>query len=218
MRHYFTAAVLAAATVLPAFADDPKKDDKPAADAYVKAGAETGKLVEVNESAKSIKVEVTTDVTKPNNNEIRALADCQNQLQQAIARRDRNAAINLEQQIAQHSAHLQTVEHKTTKMEFAGTDDVQVRRESPPPLYDDKGNLRKPTDKELKDLKGDPKLPGYQAEFTDLKQGDYVKVTLVKKKPTAEEKPKPGDPPPEKTDNPPLASIIEIVAAPKATK
>jgi hypothetical protein len=80
------------------------------------------------------------------------------------------------------------------------TDDVKVRTKNPPVAYDDKGNKKKYTAKELKELKGDAKLPGYAAEFSDLKQNQVVEVSLVRKK---------GD-----KEGKPLASVIFIEIQP----
>jgi len=81
-------------------------------------------------------------------------------------------------------------------------DDVKVRTKNPPVAYDDKGNKKKYTAKELKELKGnDPKLPGYSAEFNDLKQNQVVEVSLVRKKS-------------DRNAKQPLASVILIVAQP----
>ena len=76
-------------------------------------------------------------------------------------------------------------------------DEVKVRTKNPPIQYDDKGNKKKYTAKELKDLKGDSKLPGYTAEFGDLKTNQYVQITLVRKKS-------------DKAAKQPLASVILI--------
>lgn len=63
------------------------------------------------------------------------------------------------------------------------TDEVKVRTKNPPVAYDDKGNKKKYTQKELQELRGsDKKLPGYTAGFEDLKTNQYVQITLVRKK------------------------------------
>ena len=82
-------------------------------------------------------------------------------------------------------------------------DDVKIRTENPPVAYDDKGNKKKYTEKELRELKGDPKLrlPGYSAEFNDLKVNQVVEVSLVRKKS-------------DKAAKEPLASVIFIVRQP----
>jgi len=77
------------------------------------------------------------------------------------------------------SFHLQVGKQDVKVMTI---DDVKIRTKNPPVAYDDKGNKKKYTAKELKELKGDSKLPGYTAEFNDLKQNQVVEVSLVRKK------------------------------------
>jgi hypothetical protein len=64
----------------------------------------------------------------------------------------------------------------------------KVRTYDLPPNYDEKGNPKKYTKEELQKLKGDDpaekKLPGYKADFPDLKVGDYVEVSVSVFKPT----------------------------------
>jgi hypothetical protein len=99
------------------------------------------------------------------------------------------------------SFHLQLVGARQD-VKVMTTDDVKVRTKNPPVAYDDKGNKKKYTAKELKELKGnDPKLPGYTAEFNDLKQNQVVEVSLVRKKSDRDAKQ-------------PLASVILIVTQP----
>src|SRR5258708_23890524 len=62
-------------------------------------------------------------------------------------------------------------------------DEVKVRRMNPTPAFDDKGKPKPYTAKELKNLKGpDPKLPGYNSDYDELKKGQTVKVFLGMKK------------------------------------
>jgi hypothetical protein len=64
-------------------------------------------------------------------------------------------------------------------------DDTKVRRKNPPAQYDSKGNPKRYTPKELKELQGpDPKLPGYTADWDDLKRTQFLRVYLVKEKET----------------------------------
>ncbi|HTU16527.1 MAG TPA: hypothetical protein VMG10_00565 [Gemmataceae bacterium] len=78
--------------------------------------------------------------------------------------------------------HLEVAKGKWVDPEWQATDDVKVRTRNPPPAFDDKGKPKRYTKKELRELQGDPKLPGFPAEFSDLKTGQYVQVTLVQKK------------------------------------
>ena len=87
------------------------------------------------------------------------------------------------------------------KEKLMTVDDVKIRTQEPPVAYDDKGNKKKYTAKERKELKGDdPKLPGYTAGFEDLKVNQIVQVSLVYKKSDKTMKP--------------LASLILIVRQP----
>jgi hypothetical protein len=220
-------------TVLPAFAGDKdKKDPAPDAKKYettnnektIKAGTVAGKVVEVNETAKSLKVEVTIQYSKPNLGEIQALEQAQLNYARAVAAHDINGAYNARVDMANHAARLSSIEKKTKQVEVTSEDNVKIRQAEPPPAYDDKGNLKKRTEKELKELKGDPKdpdskLPGYPAQFSDVRQGSYVKVTLVKKKETHPTTPKPKDADPDPLgDNLPQASLIVILADPMPAK
>jgi hypothetical protein len=96
------------------------------------------------------------------------------------------------------SFHLQVGKQDVKVMTI---DDVKVRTKNPPVAYDDKGNKKKYTAKELKELKGDSKLPGYSAEFNDLKQNQVVEVSLVRKKN-------------DKGSKQPLASVVLIITQP----
>jgi hypothetical protein len=71
------------------------------------------------------------------------------------------------------------------EVELLVADDLKVRVMQPPVEFDEKGKPRKRTAKELKELKGgDPKLPGYQADFDSLKPNQVVRLTLIGKKDT----------------------------------
>jgi hypothetical protein len=69
----------------------------------------------------------------------------------------------------------------TTKdVEFQAMDDVKVRTMLPPEPFDSKGNIKKFTKEELKELKGkDKTLPGYESSTDILEVGQVVQVTLV---------------------------------------
>jgi hypothetical protein len=59
-------------------------------------------------------------------------------------------------------------------------DEVKVRKRYPPnPYVDKQGKQRQPTDKELKELKGDSSLPGFAARFEDLKSACTVLILIV---------------------------------------
>jgi hypothetical protein len=67
-------------------------------------------------------------------------------------------------------------------VEVQAIDDVVVRLSYPKPDFDDKGRPKKYTKAELKELKGDSKLPGYKAEFGDVQTDQIVSLTIVRRK------------------------------------
>lgn len=73
------------------------------------------------------------------------------------------------------------------------TDDMVVRMLNPPAKFEN-GKARRYTSKELKEMRGDSKLPGYSAELESIKTDQLVKVQLVRKK----DVPKAKTPPPVK--------------------
>jgi hypothetical protein len=72
--------------------------------------------------------------------------------------------------------------HKT--IELRAAEDMIVRTAAPPLVRDDKGKPIQHTAKELKELKGEGNLPGYQAELSSLKKGQSVMCYYVLPKPT----------------------------------
>jgi hypothetical protein len=76
------------------------------------------------------------------------------------------------------------------QVKLAVADAVQVRARLLPMAFDDKGSPRKLTKEEVKELRGtDPKVPGYAADYSDLKTGQAVIIYLGRMKTT---KPKDG--------------------------
>jgi hypothetical protein len=89
--------------------------------------------------------------------------------------------------------NLYNVVNRTQDIEFQAEEDVKVRTTELPEQFDEKGNIKKYTKEELKQLKGkDKDLPGYESTFEALRAGQLVQVTLTThkaKKPAAS----PGD-------------------------
>jgi hypothetical protein len=68
----------------------------------------------------------------------------------------------------------------STDYEMQNKESVKVRVLKLPDQFDEKGKLRKPTSKELAELKGkDKNLPGYESAVEKLESGQRVTVTLV---------------------------------------
>jgi len=203
--------------VLPGYGAD-KKDKKDAPDAkkedvkkdadnkespWVRVGQLTGTLVDVNESNKGIRVRV--DVPRLNPQAVLGLAQAQQgvvmaqlALAQAAAQPPPqryqalfNAQLRMaqaQQNVARQQSHLY---HKVSQeVEMQTIDDLVVRLIGPAPKFNDKGKRVRPTAKELKEAKGtNPKLPGYQAAFSDLHHNQVIQVTLARTKNAPKAKP-----------------------------
>jgi hypothetical protein len=97
-----------------------------------------------------------------------------NRINQIVAR--------IQQRQAQAVRNLYKVTTATKNVDFHATEDVKVRYAQLPPVYDDKGNLRRYTKEELKEFKGkDTSLPGYEGTLANLQVNQTVQVTLVAK-------------------------------------
>jgi hypothetical protein len=113
------------------------------------------------------------------------LAVQQAQLRQYLLSKDVNSARQRQLDIiATNNAIAQTklklFRTKEIDVELRAADNVKVRSNFPPVEYDDKGNLKRWTAKELKALKGNSKLPGYPAEYDALRPGQGIQVYLAK--------------------------------------
>lgn len=69
---------------------------------------------------------------------------------------------------------------------------MKVRTMFFPMEYDDKGNLKRPTTKQIAAMKGNSILPGYPAQFEALKTGQIVDIYFAKE-PAAKKTPPPRD-------------------------
>jgi hypothetical protein len=103
----------------------------------------------------------------------------------AVATGIRNTAI-LNNAVAKSLRNLR-IQVTKTDVEFQTKETVKVRTIDPPEQFDEKGNPKKYTQKELNELKGkDKTLPGYESALEKLEAGQTVKVHMheaaVKKK------------------------------------
>jgi len=194
---------------------DDKKDEKKD---WITAGKMSGELVSVDESKKTLKIKLTTELRTINQNEAAALTAAEADYARAVAQRNAQAANQAMQNIANHTRNLYKVEKKTQEVEVPTLDDVKVRIPEPPVVFDDDGKIKKPTAEEKRKLKGDTSLPGYPGDFSSLHAGQAVTLTMMCKKdakPPTQERPTPGGrKPPELDltgDYVPHASMIVIV-------
>jgi len=207
----------------PAEAQRPKGKEKDpgekTTEKMVKAGQIRGTITSINESKKSLKLKLKVSYTVPDKGAIQAFLNAQRDYQVALLKRDVNAAANAQRTMLEQQARMYKVESKDVDYEVQSQDEVVVRTMILPERFDDRGKvIKKFTREQLKELKGDPKLPGYKAEFSDLIQGQLVEARLVRK---------PGRPPRPKKgkdaleggldaldDYQPHASMILILGSP----
>jgi hypothetical protein len=173
-----------------------KPKDEPADEEKISYGGTLlGSLKQMDaNSQKDFTLTVTAYLKEPDVGQQQALVNLNNQLRSQIAQlmqyivnKDRNNAINTQNAIAQTRVQIAQTQGKLFKTkevsqdyELRAADTVKVRANFPPVEYDDKGNLKRWTAKELKALKGNSKLPGYPAEYDALRPGQGIQVYLAK--------------------------------------
>jgi hypothetical protein len=211
---------------------DAKKDDKKVEvkhdtpEKMVKKGQLSGKLLSVSESDKTLEIELTYSLPKLNMGEYNALLQSQRDYQVALAKRDFAGARNHLAAAAQHQAKLYTYEKKTKKLKLETIDPEKfiVRAANPPPQFDDKGQPKKYTRKELDELRGPNKsLPGFETDgFSALRSGQTILAYLVKRKEDPKDKERPMPKPKTKEEleeallaNLPQVSMVVILVEPK---
>jgi hypothetical protein len=186
------------AVVVPALAAD-KKTDKPASrEKLVASGALEGTLTKLETTTKDFSLRVTQKVSVPNAQAQQNLQNLRVQLAQQASNRnlaDRAQQIaNIQREIQKNQANMVSYQDKHQDFDLQTGDTVKVRQAHPPVEFDDKGRPKKYTQKELAKLRGpDRKVPGYPAEFDNLKVGQKVKVWLSKPKTTGKTADKDSD-------------------------
>lgn len=199
----------------------PKLDANTNSEKMVRAGRVAGKILAVMESKKTIKIQVTMILPEITAGALNSYV----QAQQAVAKANSyQELVSAQRQLAQAEANLVTYHRVTKDYELQATDEVKIRIPKPAEQFDDKGDVKKLTKKQLRELKGDPKLPGYPGEFTHLREGQIVSVTLVRKKGVPARPTRPVRPRGKKdkledvdllSENLPQASMIVVIAEPK---
>jgi hypothetical protein len=154
----------------------------------------TGKLTSFDSTAKTVTIEVDYQVLEPNpkannaasNNHLAHLLHRQQEIMHTRNPIQRAMQMQrLMQDVAATQARMEANAFKviTERKEFdiQGGDNAKVRLQDLSARFDEKGNPKPYTADEKKDLKGtDSKMPGYNADWTDLKAGQIVKLTLSK--------------------------------------
>ncbi|MBY0230363.1 MAG: hypothetical protein K2W96_13855 [Gemmataceae bacterium] len=160
-----------------------KPDDGEDRPKWVKVTTITGRVAAVYEEKRRLRITVAYAVTTLDAGAAQQMAQAQRDLAMAAAKRDAQGILNARNSLVQAQARLYKTESKTADVEVQAIDDVVVRTARIKEDFDEKGKIKKKhTKEELKELKGDPKLPGYKAEWGDLQTDQIVTATIVRKK------------------------------------
>jgi hypothetical protein len=104
----------------------------------------------------------------------------------------------------------QAYKQASKDFDLQAVDAIKVRVAQLPTILDeDTGKPKKLTKDQIKELKGDPKLPGYNAEFNQLRVDQTVTVYLAKKAKTKKDDP-------DTLPEPPKVVMIMIMSEPTA--
>lgn len=176
--------------------DDKKGDDKKGKDDKEKEKVHwstklVGKITEIDaNNMNDITIQVTTKVGEPNLDAQRQLIQHQQTLarQQVELAQSRNFQERAQRQnnvnqtlqaIANSQRDLVRYKDVTNNYKLRLVDNVKTRSYTVPLEYDDKGNVKKHTAKELAALRGDSGLPGYICDKDMLRRDQIVEVYLA---------------------------------------
>jgi hypothetical protein len=206
MGHGFKGTALLLALVLPALAADNagnrgNQATKPSDadyDALAQAKEVVGVILKVDGSDKGFTLKYQYQYLVPNPKAIDNANRQLNRQQQQILRQY-NQALRTKNPIQQaqklqrvaiqaqnmgvNTNNLYTAKTGRKDFDLQAIEEVKVRVTKPPVEYDEKGNVKEYTKKELKELKGkDSSLPGYTASWDNVSVGQTVKVYFKSKK------------------------------------
>jgi hypothetical protein len=171
-----------------------------------------GTVVAVAEDKKVLRLRVPIHYVKINEGHLQNYINAQNSMLQAT---NAQGVVNAQRSMAQAAAQIYEIATVEKEAEWTATDEVKVRMNNPPPQFDEKGRPKRYTAQQLRELKGNDKLPGYPAEFSDLKNGQIVQVTLLQKKTGARPVRRGKDAEGEAADDLPKMQMIIIMAEPR---
>lgn len=173
----------------------------------------TAEVMAVVEDKKSLRLKLTIQYVKINQGQLQNYYNAQMSLMRAT---NAQGIYNAQNSMAQAAAQIYQLDNNYKEVEWRAADEFKVRLANPPPQFDDKGRPKRYTKKELQELRGNDRLPGFPAEFSDIKAGQLVQVTLLQNKtgrgPVRRGKDVEGD---ASADNLPKMSLIVILADPK---
>jgi hypothetical protein len=165
--------------------DPVKEPAKKAPEKLTSLGEYTGLLINL-EDDQHLTVKVTLRFLEPNPS---AVQQQQNLMRRQVeimqnrnpVERQRQLA-QLAVEVAQNQRNLYTSKEVQQDVRCQAVENIKVRTLQPPLAFDDRGNPRKYSAKELKELKGSGNLPGYASSYSNLRTGQTVTVHLAGKK------------------------------------
>ncbi len=172
----------------------------------------TAEVMAVVEDKKSLRLKLTIPYVKINEGQLNNYYNAQMSLLRAT---NAQGVVNAQNQMAQAAAQIYQVDKVYKEVEWTAADEFKVRAASPPPQFDDKGRPKRYTKKELQELRGNDKLPGFPAEFSDIHAGQIVQVTLLQNKNGSRPVKRGKDEVDTVADNLPKMSLIVILIDPK---
>lgn len=191
-----------------------KASEKDANEKKVKAGEVIGQIVSVDAEKKALRLRVVWKIPQITAEALQNVINAQNGVAQANSPQ---ALIQAQQNLAKAQANAVSYTDVPKEYELKAADEIRVRVANPPPNFDNKGRPKAYTKKELKELRGTEKLPGFPADFGDLKTEQTVQVKLLKKKISSRARTKKNKDaiPDLLADNEPKMSLVIILADPK---
>lgn len=136
-------------------------------------------VMSVYEDKKMLRLKLTIPYVRVNQGQLQNYYNAQMNMMRATNAQGVNSAL---QQMMNAEAQIYEIATTEKEVEWAAADEIKVRMQNPPARFDDKGRVKRYTAKELKELRGTDKLPGFPGEFSDIKNGQIVQVTLLQKK------------------------------------
>ncbi len=148
---------------------------------YITVGDLIGEVVEVNSD--SIKLKVTwTSVTAPTGGAPVNPGNWNRGTHPRTAKQLHEHQVKMQQAMARHmayvAAHSKVHVHKSEYL-FDFTADAQARLQNLPPKLNEDGKKVAYTPAEKQKLKGNPDIPGWKADISELKVGQVVEAHIV---------------------------------------
>lgn len=152
----------------------PAPDKKDAEKKLLKTQMVAGELVHIEPNKQAFRVKVSYQYSEINQGAYQGMINAQRELAAARDYNARNAALR---NYATNQAKLYDIKTASKEIAIDGGENMKVRLNQPKAGFDDFGNLKKFTMKELKAMMGVDKM--YDGEFSDLTVGQIVQATVV---------------------------------------